>query len=196
MIQATYPVSVTGGMNGDNRVRDMMRNINILRIDLRFVCVYCHCAEEMALGSHSCMLRTVYRIARFLRQLLWVQMNRNCSDTLTFSVATAVSGEVTREIRTERLLNDMDGVGNDSQLSIPNITLRDMLPGRSEKEKVIGANLKMSKDMFARLNINVPRDIDSSESAMPSSSNDSRRGAEDIKHEFDSDDDVMAGMLD
>ena len=195
MIQATYPVDVTGGTNVDNRVRDMTRNINILRIDLRFVCVYCHCAEEMALGSHSYMLRTVYRIARFLRQLFCVQMNRNCSG-LTCSVGTTVSVEVTSEIRTERLRNDMEGVGNDSRLPIPKITLRDVLPGGSEKENVIGANLKMSKDMFARLNVNVPQDIDSSERAMSSSSNDSRRGEEDIKYEFDSDDDVMARMLD
>lgn len=71
-----------------------------------------------------------------------------------------------------------------------------MLLGRSEREKASGAVMKISKYTFARLNIYAPQDIDSCECAMPSSTNESRGGTEDLENEFDSDDDAMAVMLD
>ena len=197
VVQATYQVSVTGGTNHGNRVTEMKRNINMLRMALRFICAYCHCGEEMALGSHLSMLRTIYRIARFFKQLLLAWANENSSGTTRpYSEATAGSGDVTSERKMERMRPDTDEVQNNIQSVITEIRLRDMLPGRSEKEKVIGAVLKISKETFARLNISAPQSIESSESAVPNNTNESRRETEDLEDDFSSGDDVMEGMLD
>ena len=189
VVEAVYEVTVAG-RNGCQQVKQLTRHVNILRIALLFVCAYCHCGEHVVLGAHHCMLRTIYRISLSLRDLFQTRIVLGERETVSPSLTTAEKVHTPTAAGTTA---NMDAEGHESDTAeIPQITLKEMLPGRSERDKVIAGVLKVSQETFARISAEAPLD-ESSVSALRSSND--RSDSDDLDEEFDSDGDVMDGMF-
>ena len=175
-------------------MKQLARHVDISRIVPLFVCAYCHCGENVVLGAHHSMLRTIHRISLSLRDLFQTRIVHNGrEETFSASVTTAEEDQETHTPTAPETTDDMDALCNENDTSeIPQITLKEMLPGTSERDKVIAGLLEVSQETFVRISADAP--LDENSIIEVRSSND-RYASDEFDGEYDRDEDVMAGML-
>ena len=183
VIEAKYPVIVTGNIRGRQRKKAaiserkiLTRSVNLLKLALRFMTSFTHCSFETFLAQHVSVLRHIYRFALVLRRMFIARIRyineMECGDneadasllqenstalTSQMRGAAAENGSNTRfrsHEGTERgSQSDGETLSQSAEEKFPRIKPEDLLPSASEQDNVMSAVLKMSSNTFKRLSV-------------------------------------------